>query len=136
MSDQLQQPSHGREPTVSEISAAGAPNYRGRALHPQVQFDNKGLMYIGSTPPNTHTKRTVSLPVKLVALGEQGHQQCTVRASDDDHHLQLVVASDPDLLRIDRRSPNSGTTPWLTIPAKNLSYVKVSRPLERSSDRS
>lgn len=132
MSEQQQPESHGREPTVSEISAAGAPNYRGRALHPQVQIDDKGLTYIGPIPPNKQDKRTVSVPVKLVALGEQGQEQYTVRASDDNDRLELVVSSGPDLLRIDRRSPTSGgaRTPWLTVPAKNLSYVKVSHLFE------
>ena len=130
MPEQQQQPNGDREPTVSEISAAGAPNYRGRAIHPQVQIDDKGLMYIGPIPASTYNKRTVSVPVKVVALGEQGQEQYAVHASDDDDHLfELVVTSDPDLLCIDRQSttPSDGArTPWLTVPAKNLSYVKVS----------
>ncbi|GAA5951153.1 hypothetical protein JCM8115_005072 [Rhodotorula mucilaginosa] len=129
MPEQQQQPNGDREPTVSEISAAGAPNYRGRAIHPQVQIDDKGLMYIGPIPASTYNKRTVSVPVKVVALGEQGQEQYAVHASDDDDHLfELVVTSDPDLLCIDRQSTTTSDgarTPWLTVPAKNLSYVKV-----------
>ncbi|KWU44189.1 hypothetical protein RHOSPDRAFT_34201 [Rhodotorula sp. JG-1b] len=127
MSEQQQPRSDDREPTVSEISAAGAPNYRGRALHPQVQIDDKGLMYIGPIPPNKQDKRTVSVPVTVVAFGEQGQEQYAVRASDDNDRLELVVSSGPDLLRIDRCSPTSGgaRTPWLAVPAKNLLYVKV-----------
>lgn len=133
MPEQQQQPNGGREPTVSEISAAGAPNYRGRAIHPQVQIDHKGLMYIGPIPANTHNKRTASVPIKVVALGEQGQEQYAVHASDDDddHLFELVVTSDPDHLCIDRRSTTTSDgarIPWLTVPAKNLSYVKVSLP--------
>lgn len=124
-----QQPSRDREMTVSEINSAGAPNYAGRADHPQVHIDPNGLMYICGpiNPFHSHTsQKSASVPVKLVALGEQGDQQYAVRAAnDEDDHLALVVNS--DLLRIDRRNLHSATrTPWLTVPANNLSYVKVS----------
>ncbi|GAA5879727.1 hypothetical protein JCM3774_000168 [Rhodotorula dairenensis] len=120
------------EPTVGEIASAGAPNYAGRSLHPQVDIDRNGLMYIGplAPPPPPFRKdprtRTVSIPVKLAALAEKGAEQYHVRESDHSTRQTLRLAVGPELLLVQRRSVREDVRKdWLSVSARQVSYVKV-----------
>ncbi|GAA5975829.1 hypothetical protein JCM10908_005294 [Rhodotorula pacifica] len=120
------------EATPVEIAAAGAPNYTGRSLHSQVKIDHQtGLMYIHADDSQTPSfrrqepsTRTVSVPVKTLALAEQGQEEYHVRDSDNRERLELTVGS--DVCRIEWRHCRYGIRKdWLVIPAKEVRYVKV-----------
>lgn len=123
---------HEREPTIAEIATAGAPNYSGRSLHPQVHIDGNGLMYIGQVPHaalsrKSSRSRTVSVPVKLVAFAEQGQEQYHISESDPRRdRLELVVG--PEVLLVQWHHVCEDTRKlWLSVPAPQVSDVKVSR---------